>query len=62
MTWPDPKIRGGTAGATDLSRFRDSVGAAKQALPEGAQRALPLENGVARETAREDRVLAVAHE
>ena len=42
--------------------FRDFIGAAKATLPEGAQRALPLENGVARAAEREDRVLAVAHE
>jgi len=47
--------------------FRDFVGAAKAALPEGAQRALPL-NGVyppdpaPERDAAEDRVLAVTHD
>jgi CTP synthase len=47
--------------------FRDFVGAAKAALPEGAQRSLPLGNGNGHGShavppAAADRVLVVAHE
>jgi CTP synthase len=44
--------------------FRDFIGAAKSALPEGSQRELPLNGTVAAddETVLEDRVLAVTHE
>ena len=44
--------------------FRDFIGAAKQALPEGSQRELPLNGAVtaADEAVLEDRVLAVTHE
>ena len=47
--------------------FRDFIAAAKETLPEGAQRPLPLahnhsENGVEEELVLEDRVLAVTHE
>jgi CTP synthase len=46
--------------------FRDFIAAAKEALPEGAQRELPLEeqeeDEVVEESFLEDRVLAVTHE
>jgi CTP synthase len=44
--------------------FRDFVAAARAALPEGTQRALPLSNGSVKEedAILEDRVLAVTHE
>jgi CTP synthase len=46
--------------------FRDFIAAAKEALPEGAQRELPLDEGqvdeVVEESFLEDRVLAVTHE
>jgi CTP synthase len=44
--------------------FRDFIAAARSALPEGTQRALPLSNGSVRddESVLEDRVLAVTHE
>ncbi|MDQ2654039.1 MAG: CTP synthase [Chloroflexota bacterium] len=44
--------------------FRDFMAAAKSALPEGTQRALPLSNGsvIEEDAVLEDRVLAVAHE
>jgi CTP synthase len=44
--------------------FRDFIGAAKQALPEGSQRELPLNGAVTAddESVLEDRVLAVTHE
>jgi CTP synthase len=44
--------------------FRDFIGAAKQTLPEGSQRELPLNGTVAAddEAVLEDRVLAVTHE
>jgi CTP synthase len=44
--------------------FRDFIAAAKEALPEGSQRELPLtdEDGVVEEAFLEDRVLAVTHE
>jgi CTP synthase len=43
---------------------RDFIAAAKETLPEGAQRELPLEdeNEVVEESFLEDRVLAVTHE
>jgi hypothetical protein len=44
--------------------FRDFIAAAKEALPEGSQRELPLdeEDEVLEESFLEDRVLAVTHE
>ena len=44
--------------------FRDFIAAAKETLPEGAQRELPLEeeDEVVEESFLEDRVLAVTHE
>jgi CTP synthase len=44
--------------------FRDFIAAARAALPEGTQRALPLSNGSVKEedAILEDRVLAVTHE
>jgi CTP synthase len=44
--------------------FRDFIAAAKEALPEGSQRELPLteDDEVVEEAFREDRVLAVTHE
>ena len=44
--------------------FRDFIGAAKETLPEGSQRPLPLNGTVAEvdEAVLEDRVLAVTHE
>ena len=44
--------------------FRDFIGAAKETLPEGSQRALPLNGTVEAqdEAVLEDRVLAVTHE
>ncbi|MEZ4561304.1 MAG: CTP synthase [Thermomicrobiales bacterium] len=44
--------------------FRDFIAAAKVALPEGSQRALPLSNGSVKDedVVLEDRVLAVTHE
>ncbi len=41
--------------------FRDFIGAAKDALPEGAQRALPLDTALEPELAT-DRVLAITHD
>src|SRR3712207_821151 len=41
--------------------FRDFVGAATATLPEGAQRALPLDGALERELAT-DRVLAITHD
>ncbi len=43
--------------------FRDFVGAATRALPEGAQRALPLDGAMEAEVVEvEDRVLAITHD